>query len=136
MRSSCRYTFLTDFRQRQQRLSSTAILPPEDDTLTINKLFTNLHEQINFRTLAGFRHKTKQSKTNRKKRLIDNDDSSYNDNSNNKDNSNNNSNNNDYNYYNNNNNNYSSNNNIMNIGSYTKTTNNDNIAVLEPSITC
>ena len=32
--------------------------------------------------------------------------------------------------------NYYSNNNIINIGIYTKTTNNDNIAVLETSITC
>ena len=31
---------------------------------------------------------------------------------------------------------YYSNNNIINIGIYTKTTNNDNIAVLETSITC
>ena len=69
MWSSCRYTFLTDFRQRQQRISSTAILLT-GDTLTIYKLFLSLCELINFRTLVGFRqNKTKQIKTNRKKDL-------------------------------------------------------------------
>ena len=79
-------------------MSSTGILPAEDDTLTIYKLFTNLYEEVTLEYYAGFRHnKTKQSKANRKKSLNDNDDISYN--SNNK-----NSNNNDYHNYNNNNN--------------------------------
>ena len=76
--------------QRQWRISSTAVLLTEDGTLTMYKLFTNLYEQINFRTVVRFRqNKTKQIK---QERLNDSDDSSYNHSSNNKNNANNNNN--------------------------------------------
>ena len=72
MRSSCRYSFLIDFRQRQWRISSTAILPTEDDTLTIYKLLTNLFEQINFRIFVRFRqNKTKQRNKHRERERED-----------------------------------------------------------------
>lgn len=72
MRSSSRYSFLIDFRQRQWRISSTAILPTEDDTLTIYKLLTNLFEQINFRIFVRFRqNKTKQRNKHRERERED-----------------------------------------------------------------
>ena len=65
MRSSCRYSFLIDFRQRQWRISSTA-------TLTIYKLLTNLFEQINFRIFVRFRqNKTKQRNKHRERERED-----------------------------------------------------------------
>ena len=72
MRSSCRYSFFIDFRQRQWRISSTAILPTEDDPLTIYKLLTNLFEQINFRIFVRFRqNKTKQRNKHRERERED-----------------------------------------------------------------